>query len=196
MTVGLPRTQDYGARLVEDNPGENAVNMSYFSSDPSWVVQRMNIAVEGLGYEASTTTDYLATVVVLIYLLLSLSHVVWTLKQQISSSSWDTAIELVLLAFNSPPEPALRGTSAQIHRWDTYKRIVKVRAEESDDTDTSGKPQLRLRLLLDRVDLDKKDEFSKGPKAKPAGITPAVGVVSNSKPDSNISSAGGPDPRT
>jgi hypothetical protein len=46
----------------------------------------------------------------------------------------------------------LRGTSAEIRRWDTYKRTVRVRAERLDtpgsDPAANG-PELHLRLLIE-----------------------------------------------
>lgn len=77
LLVGIPRAPDYGAKLVRDNPGKNADNMSdvVLTSHPSLVVQRMNITVEGLGYQASTTTGYQATVVAVIYLIVGFTHV-------------------------------------------------------------------------------------------------------------------------
>jgi hypothetical protein len=161
IVSGLNRSEAYNARLMQGDYKKNAVLLS---PDPSLIVQSLIITVEGLGYRVSSTTDYLAMIVVGAYFVLASTHVVWTLVHRTTSSSWDTATELMLLAYNSPPPSALRGTSAQVHRWDTYNRVVRVRAEQC--VDGHAKPQMHLRLLVD----DEPDmEGGKGGLPKPGG---------------------------
>jgi hypothetical protein len=161
VVSGPNRSEAYNARLMQGDYKKNAVLLS---PDPSLIVQSLIITVEGLGYRVSSTTDYLAMVVVGAYFVLASTHVVWTLFHRTTSSSWDTATELMLLAYNSLPPSALRGTSAQVHRWDTYNRVVRVRAEQC--VDGHAKPQMHLRLLVD----DEPDvEGGKGGLPKPEG---------------------------
>ena len=139
----LPRNDDYGTRLLTGK--KNAVNIS---SDLDKVTQHVDFSVEGFGYRVSTTTEYIATVVAGLYLLIGLSHVAWTLIRCKSSSSWDTATELLMLAWNSPPVRIMKGTSAQIFRWDTYKRVVKIQARETSELDPNGEVKSYLQLSL------------------------------------------------
>lgn len=179
FATGIPRNDDYNARLLRgasNNLSENAVAIEPTLSEfPQIVVQRLDITVQGYGYRASSTTDYLATFVIAIYLLLSLSHIVWCLSHRVTSSSWDTATELILLALNSLPVSVLKGTSAQIHRWDTYQRIMKIRAltpkrnhdepnNVIEDTNSESQ-QLHLQLLVQDELEDEMESRDAGPES-------------------------------
>ena len=112
----------YFHRLLTGKP--NAVDLS--GTHPGQVIQRLDFSVQGLGYRAFSTTTYIATIIASVYVLITSAHVVWTLWRRVTSSSWDTFSELLLLAFNSEPAHAFHGTSAQIERWRTYKLILRI----------------------------------------------------------------------
>lgn len=146
---GVPREEDYSARLLQGDSKRNAILLP---ENSPYVVQSADFAVYGYGYMASTWSDKMALAIISIYLLFSTSHVVWTLLfSRVTSSSWDTALELLLLGWNSLPATPLRGTSAHIGRWDTYRRIAKVRAQEQGDPNSAtGPDELALRLVLEQ----------------------------------------------
>ena len=123
----LPQTSDFQNTLLL---GGEAVAMP---SDPSLVVQHLDFQVAGYAYYASTTTDYLATAVAVVYILLALAHTAWALGHRISSSAWDSITELLVLCQNSPPSAPLNNTSTGIHRLATYTKTVKIRATDSND---------------------------------------------------------------
>ena len=190
IVSGPNRSEAYNARLMQGDYKKNAVLLS---PDPSLIVQSLTVTVEGLGYRVSSTTEYLAMVVVGAYFVLASTNVIWTLSHRITSSSWDTATEMMLLVYNSPPPSALRGTSAQVHQWDTYSRVVRVRAEQC--VDGHAKPQMHLRLLVD----DEPDiEGGKGglPKsggraqANPAGPIDVQTSASSSQSNSTLRGVG------
>ncbi|MCJ1307797.1 hypothetical protein MMC25_001445 [Agyrium rufum] len=137
----------YGRRILRGR--ENAVNLT--GRSPGQIVQRIDFAVQGLRYRISSATDYLAVLVAVTYLLLSSAHVLYALKHRVTSSSWDTVSELMLLTFNSPPVPAFHGTLAQIGRWRTYKKKLRIRAQERTST-SSTQQAVYLQLLVDGQD--------------------------------------------
>lgn len=175
---GTAHASDYPELLLKGDPKHNAIILPQNSQ---FVVQRAEISVEGYGYWAATWSDKMATGVVATYLFFSISHVIWTLSyKRIASSSWDTALELLLLAYNSSPMPALRGTSAQIGRWHTYRKFAKVRVEEQDDPAVVNGKQFALRLILDEV-------LTGQGQSTPATNGSAIGISSSSVGGSALS---------
>ncbi len=162
ITKPFPTIEPYELHLMQ--PNTDAIVLS---TNPSLIVQRLVINVRGLCYRVSTSTEYIAMVVIGAYLLLSFVHVLWTLNGRVTSSSWDTVTELMLLAWNSPPSKTLAGTSAQVHQWHTYNRVVKIRAEPVEDLDSADQSTLRLRLLVDEPSPDdiarKQESLKTGP---------------------------------
>ena len=118
----LPQAQDFNNLILSSG---DAIVMP---SDPSLVVQTLTFEVEGYAYYASTASDYLATSVAFIYIIIWGTHVVWVLCHGVTSSSWDTITELLVLCHNSPSGSVLKSASAEIRRLATYNRVIKVRA--------------------------------------------------------------------
>ena len=170
-----PHQEDYNSSLLRKHK-----DAMVLSNDSDLVVQRLVVEVEGLGYRISTTTEYLAMVVVGAYLLLSSSHVLWTLTHRRTSSSWDTATELLLLAWNSPSSSALRATSAQVHRWRTYNRVIKIRAESVNDNTVGTPVEMHLRMLVDNHpgDTEATQQDTKDGIAIPLASTSSVSTSS------------------
>ena len=124
----LPHTPDFNKSILS---GSDAVIMP---SDPSFVVQRMNLQAVGYAYQASSTSDYLATSVTCIYILIAGAHVLWVTCYGATSSSWDTITELLVLCHNSPPVSVLKSASAGIYHLATYNKVMQVRAESHPRT--------------------------------------------------------------
>ena len=143
---GLPRNEDYNKKLLDIQRRENAIEMS---ADESRVVQEVKVYVYGLGYAASTKTDSIAIGVVCAYVAVSLLHVLLSSLTRISSISWESPLELMLLALNSPENTLLKATSAQIHRWKTYQIIAKVFAKAVIGNDTNAAPEMHLQLIVE-----------------------------------------------
>lgn len=88
-----------------------------------------SFSVTGYAYYASSTTDYLSTAVLALYLFVAIVHLVWvcTSTHKWTSSAWATITDLVALCTNSPPTSALRGTSTGITTATTYARVAQLR---------------------------------------------------------------------
>lgn len=144
----VSRAEDYSARLLRGDSKRNAIQLP---ENSPYVIQRADFAVHSYGYMASTWSDKMALAVICIYLFFSTSHVIWTLLfNRVTSSSGDTALELLLLGWKYLPATTLRGTSAHFGTRDTYRRIAKVRAQEQGDPNSATRPDgSALRLVLE-----------------------------------------------
>ncbi|KAL8786377.1 MAG: hypothetical protein Q9213_002793 [Squamulea squamosa] len=127
----------YSASLLSSRPRKNAVLAAPEGS--GYVTLRLRIEVVGYAWYATSVTDYLAIGVVIAYIVIVLSHTVWTVCYTgVTSSSWDTVTELVGLALQSPvPEPSI-GIGAGIERFSTYRLMVKLRAFKESGTNVTG----------------------------------------------------------
>ena len=99
----------------------------------------LTISITGYGYFASTTTDYLAIAVIGVYLTVVVVHLVWNLaraalsEKLLTSSSWDTVTELLVLCQNSPvpgPGTELANASGGIAHLGTYKTEMQIRTSK------------------------------------------------------------------
>ena len=122
----LPKTSNYWASLLSNSPRHNAILPAPANS--GYVDLRMRVQVVGYAWYASGFSTYLATAVVVAYMLLAIAQTVWVWKNGVTSSSWDTVTELLALALRSPVSDALRGSGAGIERLVTYERLTRVRA--------------------------------------------------------------------
>lgn len=124
--IAPPKALNYYASLLSNNPHHNAVLPAPANSD--YVELRMRVQVVGYAWYASGFSEYLATAVVVMYMLVALAHTVWVLARGVTSSSWDTVTELLALALQSPVPDVLRGSGAGIERLGTYRRLTRLRA--------------------------------------------------------------------
>ena len=99
-------------------------------------------------------------------------HTIYTLIRGKTSSSWDTATELLALALQSPVAGALRGSGAGVERLGTYMRMVKLRAIRDEGVQREGIGE-RLVLVTDEGD----DEM--GAEGKGWGIEMSDGLKQN-----------------
>ncbi len=136
----LPKASNYCASLLSNKRCHNAILPAPTNS--GYVDLRMRVQVVGYAWYASSYSDYLATAVVVTYMLVAFAHTVWVLKNGVTSSSWDTVTELLALALRSPVSDALRGSGAGIERLVTYKRLTRLRAMREEGEE-------RLVLLID-----------------------------------------------
>ncbi len=116
----LPRASDYYTSLLRNKPDHDAILPAPPSADSNYVTLRMRVEVFGYAWYASGYSDYLAIVVVLIYMRNALTHTIWVVATGVTSSSWDTVTELLTLALQSPGSEALKGSGAGIERLRTY----------------------------------------------------------------------------
>ena len=91
-----------------------------------------SLRVIGYAYKASRVTDYLSIVVLLLHMVVALAHTLYLLFTRLSSASWDTVEELIVLAQVSTTDTKdLRNTSAGIKRFSTMALNTRVRTSGS-----------------------------------------------------------------
>lgn len=86
----------------------------------------MENAIYGWMYTSRETTTKLAIVVMLTYCFLVFAHVIYSAVSGISSTAWDSAAELVVLAMNSSPTEILQNTCAGVVGRKAYETRVRV----------------------------------------------------------------------
>lgn len=150
----LPKTSNYWASLLSNKPRHNAIFPA--PADSGYVDLRMRVQVVGYAWYASSYSTYLATAVVVTYMLLAIAQTVWVLSNGVTSSSWDTVTELLALALRSPVSDALRGSGAGIERLVTYGRLTRVRTMKEEGEE-------RLVLLIDGEKKYLKGEVEQAP---------------------------------
>jgi hypothetical protein len=140
-----PDTRDWQLRTLHTyNSSRLLSGLGTFKGFPNEVPSAwLEVFVNGYAYYPSSRSDFLALAVVCLYIVIAGSHVIATLllpQHRVTSSTWETLTELLVLCQNSPPPIAgqLRNASAGIQRQRTYATIVKVRAvkvgESGDET--------------------------------------------------------------
>lgn len=135
----LGRKHDFNRALLGKN--RDAIQLP---DDQSLVTQTFKIQVAGYAYHASTTTDFLAAAVSIIYICLACAHIAWVLWYRVSSSCWDSVIELLALCLNTVPPAVLGNTSAGMNRLGTYGAVARLRVEEEH-----GMSEPRLNVVIE-----------------------------------------------
>ncbi|CZR68202.1 uncharacterized protein PAC_18101 [Phialocephala subalpina] len=105
-------------------------NANMFTVDPSesanWTKLRIDSSVEGLSYSTEGITVKLALSILFLYCLCATAHFAYSIVSGLSSSSWDTIAEWLLLAINSPPVGHLAYACTGIRTMETFQEIVKI----------------------------------------------------------------------
>ena len=92
-----------------------------------------SVAVTGLGYRANSTACYLALAVLLLYVVLALSHTIWVLITQETSTAWSSLTDLLTLALMSrPPDSGFDNASAGIERFRTLQSPIRIRVPSDE----------------------------------------------------------------
>ncbi|KAL8905176.1 MAG: hypothetical protein Q9171_006774 [Xanthocarpia ochracea] len=168
LLKSLPRAPDYHASLLSNKPHHDAILPAPAFADSKYVTLRMRVHVVGYAWYASAFSDYLAIMVVIIYMLIALAHTIWVVATGITSSSWDTVTEILGLALQSPASKALSGSGAGIERLGTYQRMMKLRVreewpdeeivlvvdEDGNDKDSQSSPLQTTGVRYRKVEID------------------------------------------
>lgn len=105
--------------------GGSAFNFTPNATD-QFVRLEMKTRVNGYGY-GITTASALSSAVLIIYSLIAVSYVVYTIFfSRTTSDSWHSITELIALAVNSEPTAALHNTGAGISCMSTLRQRVAV----------------------------------------------------------------------
>ena len=106
-----------------------------------------------IGYynQASGIADYLALVVIILHMLITVGHTLLVVYHRESSGCWDAIPEMLALAQNSRPAyKALKNTGAGVKKGSTFARKAKVRATGIHDCADVD----HLNLLFDAAEED------------------------------------------
>ncbi|KAI4180232.1 MAG: hypothetical protein L6R41_007370 [Letrouitia leprolyta] len=100
-----------------------------FTLDPTpdtknFLKLRVDSAVEGYAFSMDGLAPKITAAVLLLYCALVVAHVLYAAVSGISSTSWDTITEWVLLAVNSPTSVRLRNTCAGVHQMGIFGRRI------------------------------------------------------------------------
>ncbi|RAK97567.1 uncharacterized protein BO80DRAFT_363641 [Aspergillus ibericus CBS 121593] len=105
--------------------GRNAFNVSAAVRNQSTELA-MTAYVNGYAYSAAGITSVLEMVVLAIYIAVAIAHVCYSIYSGLSSSSWGSAPEIAVLAWNSVPTEKMANTGAGISTVDIYKHNIRV----------------------------------------------------------------------
>lgn len=141
-----PKAKNFAKALISNAPHSNAMVPAPPGSD--FVTLHLRFEVNGYAWYASSASDYLATAVICLYVLIALAHTAWILTHRDTSSSWDTVTELLALALQSPVATNLFGSGAGIERVNTYKTMIRLRAVRDEDLKRQGVDE-RLALVVE-----------------------------------------------
>ena len=102
-------------------------------TDPESLAQiRWAVYSNGYGYNTSPITVKLSLAVVILYLALVGTYLIWTVGTGYAATSWDSVAELVALALNSQRPNALENTSVDIDTLETFRQPVNIRVNQED----------------------------------------------------------------
>jgi len=90
----------------------------------------MTATVNGYAYSADGKAQKAAIVALLLYVVLALSHLAYSMWTGNSSSSWDSVADMTALAMNSRSSQRLQNTGAGIETPAVYKSRVRIRDDE------------------------------------------------------------------
>ncbi len=120
------------------DPGDAAL-----ATSQRWLKLRLECLAVGYAYSSQGLAIKLALIVLLLHVFLAAAHIAYSLTTGLSSSSWDSATEITMLAMNSTPSGALRNTCAGIERVATMGLAVQI-VEARED----GKGNEHLELTV------------------------------------------------
>ncbi|KAI4112608.1 MAG: hypothetical protein LQ345_006272 [Seirophora villosa] len=108
-----------------------------FTVDPlaskDWVKLRVDTSVEGYAFGIDGIAAKLTAAVLLIYCALVLAHLLYAATSGISSTSWDSVAEFLVLAVNSAPSMRVRNTCAGIQQMGVFRLPVRVLTRQATD---------------------------------------------------------------
>ncbi|KAL8690965.1 MAG: hypothetical protein Q9218_003703 [Villophora microphyllina] len=113
-------------------------NLSHISHDPwdVWAPQngyseiKFTVKRNGYGYGFEGVPIKLATTVLVLYLVLALTHVIFVISIGRVYRGYSNVGDMLALAWSSPPAKELKNTSVGIERVQTWKHRVYIRKQE------------------------------------------------------------------
>lgn len=96
------------------------------SETKNFLKLRIDSTVEGYAFSMQGLAPKLTAAVLMLYCTLVVAHVLYAAVSGISSTSWDTMTEWVVLAVNSPASVRLRNTCAGVHQMEVFGLEVRI----------------------------------------------------------------------
>ncbi|KAL8769681.1 MAG: hypothetical protein Q9194_005387 [Teloschistes cf. exilis] len=91
-----------------------------------WVKLRVDSSVEGYAFSTEGFAPKLTAAVLLIYCALVMAHICYAAVSGVSSQSWNSIAELVVLAVNSSSTMQLRNTCAGISQMCVFRSPIRI----------------------------------------------------------------------
>jgi hypothetical protein len=88
--------------------------------------------LSGYGYGTSSTPDLLSVAVIMIYCIITIGYIIYTIATGSTSTAWNSPIEVIALALQSKKPVHLGHTSVGIDSIETFRESVGIRVNEQD----------------------------------------------------------------
>ena len=103
------------------------------TSNKDWIKLRVDSSVEGYAFSLDGLAAKLTASVLVIYCTLVVAHFIYAAVSGISSTSWDSITEFLVLAVNSAPSIRLRNTCAGVHQMGVFQLPVRILTSQDGD---------------------------------------------------------------
>lgn len=94
----------------------------------------ITLFAEGYGYGPDVLAIRISLAILLLYCILVIAHIVYSLWTGLSSSAWDSVSELGALLLNSRQAQELDNTCAGIQTTDVFKHPVRIAASATEES--------------------------------------------------------------
>jgi hypothetical protein len=101
------------------------------SEDDQQTQHYISKVAHGYGYGTSSTSVRLSLVVITTYCIVTVAYITYMLVSGHTSTAWNSATELIVLALQSKPTEYLRHTSVGMNSMQTYREAVGIRVNDS-----------------------------------------------------------------
>lgn len=112
-----------GTSIFDISPAEQAAATEF----------QMSAAAQGYAYSYKGALQQAAIAVLLLYVLLAVGHLAYSLSTGWTSTAWETLPEIAALAMNSRRTEVLHNTGAGIATVGVFEETVKVRARDANN---------------------------------------------------------------
>lgn len=132
-----PRATEYLARRITLAASETGYDAEYGSYNSSLSNSGILITMKesGYGYGQREMSVYLSTGVLMVYCVATLVYLLYIGSTGRSSTAWNTAIEMIVLALQSKRPDYLGFTSGGISAISTLEESVGIRVNEQDEAE-------------------------------------------------------------
>ncbi|KAF7445689.1 hypothetical protein A1F99_106750 [Pyrenophora tritici-repentis] len=126
------------------------------SGNEQYTVIEIALTRLGYGYETSSTSTRLSLIVIMAYCIFAVGYITYMLSSGHTSTAWNSATEIIVLALQSKRSEHLRHVSAGINSIETYQEPVGIRVSDRNDLElVFERDQSNQLRKLRRVGLNK-----------------------------------------